>query len=300
MRISYSSSNTFQGCNRKFFHEKVRKTPADPDYEDNTTALRLGKAFHQVLELALHKKERLKKEFFQSAFDDNDILSDTERGYIRAMVHKYLQLHVASQLEVRVVEVEVGNDDYIGFVDAIMYDSNGNWWIVDLKTAARLNGSLLSRLSRDPQLNVYAHFRGQIARMLSLDADKFAGVRYRVTTKPTIKMSAKESFTDFTKRCFDRVESYDIGIPARELNPDGVYAHFMQLLDRMNEVAEMDEEKIPQNFTYCETYFKPCPFWSRCYGRTFTDAAAQYKIYDTSNIKPLTQDVVEEDELSFL
>jgi len=290
MRISYSGSNLFQGCQRRFWHYKIAETPHDSDFRDESAALRLGKAFHQVLEHTMHKKSRLKKEIFQESFNDNEVLSDTERGLIYGMVHKYLQLHEKSGLTVKAVEVQVGNENYIGYVDAIMVDTFGNWWIVDLKTAARLSGSLLSRLSRDPQLNAYSYFKEQIADLCDLDVAKFAGVRYRVTTKAAIKLNIKESFTKFCKRVFDKVESYDIGIPAQDLNPEAVYSHFMNLLKQMVELETTPEKEVPQNYTYCETYFKPCPWWSNCYGKTFTEAAKQYDIRDSTDIVNLSID----------
>ena len=174
LRISYSSSNTFQGCNRRFFHAKVRESTPDPDYEENSTALRLGKAFHAVLEQCFHRREKLTPEIYQKAYDENDILTDTEQLQIRAMVHRYLGLHEHSGLEVVAVEVEVGNDSYLGFIDAIMADKHGNWWIVDLKTAAKLNESLLSRLSRDPQLNVYSYFRHTLAKRATTSKARYS------------------------------------------------------------------------------------------------------------------------------
>lgn len=297
IRISYSSSNLLQGCQRRFWHEKISKTSHDSDYKDDSTALRLGKAFHQVLEDASHRKTNLEKEIFNKAFEDNELKTDTERCYIYAMVHKYLALHAKSGLNVKYCEVQIGNDSYIGFIDAIMVDRNQNWWIVDLKTAARLSNSLLSRLSRDPQLNLYSHFKDEIAHKLDLDPDKFAGTRYRVTTKPTIKLNKKESTSEFIKRCFDRIESFDIGIPAADLNPEAAYQHIMSLRDKANDLLELDEDEIPQNFTYCETYFRPCPYWSNCYGCTFSEAAEQYTIRDSNDIYDLT---LEDSEIEFL
>lgn len=288
MRISYSSSNLLQGCERRFWHEKVDKTSHDPDYTDDSTALRLGKAYHEVLELVFHRKAALAKRFFLQAFENNAINTDTERAYIYAMVHRYLTLHGKSGLRAKNVEIRVGNDDYIGYIDAIMVDKNGNWWIVDLKTAARLNGSLLSRLSKDPQLNLYSRFADQVAEVCDLDMDLFAGVRYRVTTKPTIRITKKESFTEFTKRCYERVEAYDIGIPVADLDPEGSYKHIMTLLDRANTLDESPAEVAKQNFTYCESYFRPCPYWSQCYGSTFSDSAKIYSISDSQDISDLT------------
>ena len=305
VRISYSSSQTFQGCNRKFYYEKIRKFDHDPDCDPDTKALRLGKAFHEVLEFCHHHKSLLKLEHFQKAFKNNGIDTPTEQGYIHAMVRKYLKLHLMSNLGIKAIEMKVGNSvDYLGFIDAVMGDSRGNWWIVDLKTAGRLSEALLSRLSLDPQLNIYSYFKAAIAKEKGLDVDKFRGVRYRVTTKPQIKCGAKEKLKDFVQRCMERIESYDISIPANELNPEFAYNRLMGLLDEARALQEMDEKDISQNYGYCESYFKPCPYWSRCYGHTFTAAAERHILYDSTNCPDMTkqehENVQETDDLDFL
>ncbi len=302
IRISYSSSNTLQGCQRKFYHEKIAKTDHDPDFEDNSHALRTGKAFHEILEHSLHGRKKISKETINEVFASQDILDPTDQGLILGMVRKYLQLHSKSGLEVVGVEPQIGDGvDYIGFVDAIMVDSNMNWWIVDLKTAAMLNNSLLSRLSKDPQLNIYAYFKSFLAEKYDLDVHKFAGVRYRVTTKARIKKNKKETFAEFVDRIADRVESYDIGIPASDLDPIGAYERLMSHLKVARSLESRDEEDIPQNFGYCESYFKPCPYWSDCYGSTFSEAGNKYTIYDSANIKHLgMESSVEFDDLEDL
>lgn len=303
IRISYSSSNTFQGCQRRFYYQKVAKVDFDPDFDDDAKALRIGKAYHAVLEYCNHSKQAVKPEHYKKSFEENDVSTPTEQGLIAGMVRKYLDLHAKSNLSVAGIEIQIGNEiDYIGFVDVVLIDKNGNWWICDLKTAARLNASLLSRLSRDPQLNIYSYFVEEIAEKCGLDLSKFMGVRYRVTTKASIKCNAKEKIGDFAKRCYDRVEAYDIAVPKADLIPEKVYARFMQLLDEMRELETTPEEEVPQNFTYCESYFKPCPYWSRCYGKTFTTNAEQYEIYDTDNIPDLTTEASseEDDDFDFL
>jgi len=303
IRISYSSSNTFQGCQRRFYYQKVAKVDFDPDFDDDAKALRIGKAYHAVLEYCNHSKMALLPAHFIQSFTENSVSSHTEQGLIAGMVRKYLNLHARSKLTVEGIEIKIGNEvDYIGFIDVVLADVNKNWWICDLKTAARLNASLLSRLSRDPQLNVYSHFAEEVAEKCGLDINKFQGVRYRVTTKATIKCATKETIKEFAKRCFDRIEAYDIAVPKKDLIPEKVYARFMTLLKDMRALEEMPEEKVPQNFTHCESYFKPCPYWSRCYGKTFTTNAEQYVIYDTDNIPDLTMEASSggDDDLDFL
>lgn len=243
----------------------------------------------------MHKRELYKVPIIKKAFIDNDITEDTLKGLIMGMVKKYFILHEKQGLTTISVEIEIGDETLIGYVDAIMTDDDGGWYIVDLKTAGRLNNSLLSRLSKDPQLNIYSFYAPQIAKMLNLDVDMFRGTRYRVTTKAQIKKNKKESLLEFIKRVFDRVESYDIFIPAESLIPQSTHSHFMRLREKMEELSEVKEELVPQNFGNCEAYFKPCEYWSRCYGKTFTHAAQEHQLYDSVNARK-----VEIDDLEFL
>lgn len=289
IRISYSSSNTFQGCKRRFYYEKVVKVDHDPDYSDNAKALRIGKCFHELLELCKHDFNNVTKEMINTALDNNKVDDPTEQGLVLGMAKKYSILHRKSGFYVVGIEVEIGDrTNYIGFVDAVLMDNAGYWWITDLKTAAKLSNSLLARLAKDPQLNIYSHYVDQIAEILKLDVDKFAGVRYRVTTKATIKRSVKETMGAFVGRIFDRVEAFDIGIPAADLKPKETYDRFMKMLDQMRALRDTPEDEIPQSFAYCESFFKPCPYWSNCYGSTFTSAGDKYEIFDSTNIPELS------------
>lgn len=290
MKISYSSAQTYLGCKRKFYYEKVVGYPYDSDYEEDTSALRLGKGFHAVLEYCKHEKQNLKSAFYVQAFDENEIFSDKEKGYVYAMVAKYLKLHKKSGLTSIAEEIKITDDDFVGYVDPVMIDDYGNWWITDLKTAGRLSPTLLARLNRDQQLSIYAFYRDQISELLGLYMDNFRGVRYRVTTKPSIKMGKGETLVEFVKRCYERVEAYDIGVPVKFLADHKTYESMMRLLDEMRELETTSEEEVPQNFGYCEQYFKPCPFWSRCYGSTFSRSQYNLKMYDSANIPNLTID----------
>ena len=167
-RLSHSSSGVLLGCERRYWH-KVNETSYDPDYDDDRKALRIGKGFHLVLEHCNHKRKAFNGKIFSAAMREEGIDDPQERGLIIAMCLSYFKLHERSGLKVEVCEIEVGDTHVIGYVDAVMSDPNGCWWIVDLKTAARLSQDLLSRLARDPQLNLYSYYLGDIARELGLD-----------------------------------------------------------------------------------------------------------------------------------
>lgn len=294
MRISYSSATLYQGCKRKFWLKK-KKVEIDFDASADTTALRVGKCFHQILEDCNHERERMKSHIIKQAWEDNEIESDTHKGLTLAMAQKYLDLHERQGLKVIGCEMEIGDENVIGYIDAIMADKDGRWFIVDLKTAGRLGNSLLSRLERDVQLNLYSYYADQVAKQYSLDMAKFAGTRYRVTTKATIKCGAKESLLAFSKRCKERIESYDICIPATSLIPEETWEGVMRVREEAEEVLELPEEKVPQNRGYCEQYFKPCEWWSRCYGKPFTTAALDLKLFDTKNARPVVGECEDDD-----
>ena len=271
----------------------------DSDSEQDTTALRVGKAFHQIQEDCLHDKKKFVGPIASKAWLDNEITEETQRQMILAMCLKYWDLHSKQGLKVVGCEMEIGDEDVIGYIDAVMQDENGFWYIVDLKTAGRLNASLLSRLSHDVQLNLYSYYAHQVAAVYGLDLSLFAGTRYRVTTKCTIKQQKKETGLAFRDRCFGKVESYDIFIPARDLIPEETHTGILKMRDEGMRILNMPESEVPQNRSYCENYFKPCEWWSQCYGNTFTDGANNLALTDSINAGPVlgTAETKEEDLL---
>jgi hypothetical protein len=206
---------------------------------------------------------------------------------ILAMCLKYWELHSKQGLTIICCEMEIGDINVIGYIDAVMSDENGFWYIVDLKTAGRLNSSLLSRLSRDVQLNLYSYYASQVAAVYGLDLSMFAGTRYRVTTKCTIKKQARETAHAFRERCYGKIESYDIFIPEKDLIAEETHASILKLRDESMKLLEKREHEVPQNMSYCENYFKPCEWWSLCYGNTFTDGAKNLSLTDSINAAPV-------------
>ena len=284
-RFSYSASNTANGCQRKYWHDKVARTPNDPDHKDDTRALDVGKAFHEALENCVHDRAKFTPDLVHNACERYGVIYPTDRAMILAMCYRYLKLHEASGLKIVTCEVEIGNEFMIGYVDAVMINDWGGWWITDLKTAAKLSDSLLSRLENDPQLNLYSAFRQDIADAFDLDVNKFLGTRYRVTTKCKIKLKAKETTDEYMKRIYAKhIESYDIGVPVAEMDPEGTYRKFLGMRERAEKIWAMQEQEVPQNFAFCENYFRPCQFWSRCYGNTFAGKSGTKKIFDSTTM----------------
>lgn len=288
-KLSHSSKNELDTCPRKFIHRKVLKTEPDPDYEDNTKALSVGKAFHETLEACNHEKGLYEPHMLEEACENNGLKDVANRGLVLGMVQKYFILHQKSGLKVKACEIAVTDDYILGYVDAIMTDDQGNWWVVDLKTAGKLANSLLARLKNDPQLNLYSYFAPQIAEGLGLDLKKFSGIRYRVTLKTTIRAHVGELLLSYARRVFDKIESFDIGIPKEHLKPENAYRIMRGAIIRAERYAQADIDKVPQNFSNCEQYFKPCQFWSQCYGQNYSDAHKGFELYNSEDIPNLNR-----------
>jgi len=279
-RLSYSSASLLTQCSMKYWHRKVNNTPVDSDIEQDTEAFRIGKAFHDVLERTMHTSSGLETAL-AIAVKQHEV--EYFEGMIHAMLLRYLQVHGKSGLTAVKCELGLSNDQFIGFIDVILKDDEGNWWIADLKTASRVTDTTFARLPRDRQLNLYASFAHEVAGVLDLDIEKFKGCRYRVTTKSNLKKKASESYEAHVKRTAKNVKSYDVIIPIEVMNPSEFYKvhmvqHEVTMKLRAGEIAPS------KNFGACESYFKPCEYWSQCMGCTFSEGKAKAQMLTTDNV----------------
>lgn len=270
--LSYSSARLLQGCERRYWHYKVNNTAKDDDAQDDTKAFAVGKSFHFVLEKSKHlKPDKIVNDLEYCVQEFG--LAEEDIALTHAMILKYLRLRKRQNFEALGIELEIKDDTTIGFVDLVERDNDtGLWWITDLKTAKTFWKTTISRLPQDRQLNLYASFAKFIAKELGLKFKDFGGCRYRVTTKSTAKQRKGESYVEYVKRLVDsNIKSYDVEIPKIKLNPIEVKEEHKRLHARSIKLKELEENKVSQNFGYCENYFKPCPYWSKCHGDNFTN-----------------------------
>ena len=264
--LSHSSANLLLSCEQKYYHHKIARTSADPDYEDGD-ALVVGKAFHHVLEVTNHKKPKSIRDHLEKY----EPLPDHYYNLVHAMLIKAYRIQKLIGLEVVACEVELATEQFLGYVDAIMKEKNGNWWIVDFKTAATFNYNTANLLHRDPQMSLYAFYRHLLAEIVGLDPDKFQGTRWRVVTKSKAKQRGDESDADFVKRLVDKsIKAFDIPIPYNmEAVAERGFLH-SRLVTRAKKLADGDATPI-KNYGNCFAYFKPCKFFSQCHGQTFSE-----------------------------
>lgn len=267
-RLSYSSANLLKSCSQRYVYYKVDQVDQDPDFNNDTKAFDVGKAFHHVLEHSNHEEININSLCEEAV--GNYQLEHEEGLLVKAMVFKYLKLNKASGLKAVFCELGLTTDSFIGFIDAIMVDPEGIWWLVDLKTAARVSDDTYVRLHKDTQLNLYASFVDHIAETLELDPKKFGGIRYRVTTKSKAKPKATESDGAFIKRIYSTIKSYDFIVPAKLLKPKEFFKDHMKLHTKSMKLRS-GKEKPMKNYAACFSYFRPCPYWSKCHGAMYTE-----------------------------
>lgn len=270
-RLSYSSLKLVQSCPTRYYHHKVAETPNDSDYEESD-ALGLGKAFHEVLEKTFHRSAP--PEYVNEAVIKYNI-GHNDHQLLKKMLEKYVAFHNSGNLDVVICELPIETKEYLGFIDAVAVDEDlGGFWIIDLKTAARFDENLLPRLAKDMQMNLYAKFASEMhLAHKKLEGKKFLGCRYRVTTK---SKAATE------KGLEAGVKVYDIEIPAQVLNPQEAWGVFEEVLEQAIKIQK--GESPSRNYEACMTYFKPCPFFSQCHGKLFTEAKTLVKVHTIESI----------------
>ena len=265
--LSYSSMKTVLTCQQKYHHNKVANTPKDADYEESD-ALGLGKAFHKVLETTLH--ESYNDGLIVAAMAEFNVDS-TDKALLTAMLDNYVKVHKLSGLKVVKCELKLTTPVFLGFIDFIAQGENG-WWLGDLKTASRHDPSLLPRLHKDPQINLYSYFAEEIGNSLKM-AGKFLGFRYRQSIKS--KAGTAIGLAKGTP-------TYDIEIPASALNPKETWSNF---LEAHQLISELHNGLAPKkNFNACYDYFRPCEYFSQCHGCLHSEGNPAIKVHTLESL----------------
>lgn len=275
-KLSYSSFSTYMTCARKYYLAKVKKAPIDDDSVEDTLALRYGKAFHKLLEDSNHDISRVRGSDIKKVCEEFELEFDTVGPQLVGQLRNYRRIREQHNLSVIKCEVQILTPVFRGFIDVVLKDEDGGWWIGDIKTASSFSQHLLSKLRTDWQLNLYSYHIKEIAAALSLDHLEFKGCRYLLNLKSKLKRGANESFADFAGRCADSQAAYDIAVGVDELVPDTIYNIFSMIkveIDFLHKAKKSDvaERRAVPNFLSCANYFKACEYWSNCHGGKFTE-----------------------------
>lgn len=276
LTLSHSSASLLRGCEQKYVYYKVLGIDKDDDSEQNEEAFNVGKATHYIIEQLLHSYTNFSE--FENHLDYAAVQFQIQhkRELVAALAFKLLQLHKREKLHTVHCEFKIETEVVLGYVDLIACDDDKNWWIIDIKTASRLDNLTVAKLHNDYQLNLYAYHYKLIAKGLNLDPKKFMGCRYRVVTKSAAKLKTNETIPEYIKRTQNTIKGYEIIIPKEKMNPDLVFKEHKSLQRRARALHKGSKPKC--NYAHCSSFFRPCEYWSKCHGDTFTNSASEFEI----------------------
>lgn len=266
--LSPSSATLFQSCARRYYHRKVAKTPIDIDCDEDQEAFQVGKAFHRCLEDTKHELTGFTFAKCVSVCEKYNLGADTHAPMIYAMLGKYKELHELAETRAIACEIEVETNEFYGFIDVILEDKDGYFWIADMKTAGNYNAQIVPSLANNPQLNLYAYHHRMVLEGLGLDPKKFMGCRYRITTKSKLVRKKEESIPDYIRRMSQGIRSFDFQLPSLLMGTEQIYKIHQEIFKFVS--IESDPQKYLPNYGNCLSYFRPCEFWSRCHGAVFS------------------------------
>ena len=275
IKLSYSSWSQLQTCEQQYVHRKVLKTPVDCEEQDRT-AFDVGSAVHFCMEETMWGKNPISSNLINKAIEQYKDAAPF-KGLVHAMALALVKQQVASGLTCVKAELTLDHPKFIGYVDMVAKNSRDEWFIVDLKTSAsKPNDGLVARLPLDRQLNLYTHFRENIATALELDTKLFKGCIYRVVTKSKANQKDSEEYARFVKRVERLTKVYDIFIPFEMMNPDQIWEDFC---DAYVKTLSLHEGEVPRkNLGACFNYFRTCEYFSQCHGKKAEDLVKELKV----------------------
>lgn len=278
--LSPSSLALYSACQRKYYLKKIAKADIDPDASEDTEALRVGKALHQVLEDTKHVLDGVTYAAVAATVAAHGLDEGEHTPMIYAMLSRYKVMHAKAGLTALHCEVPIDTPEFYGIVDVVLGDSGGGWWIGDMKTAAGVSQMLLPTLASHPQLSLYAAHKDVLAGSLGLEPEKFKGCRYRLITKSKLIRRKGEEAAAFIARLSGAVKAIDFILPKERLQMHGA---FEALLDaRLKIQASGDKvEAFPQNYGNCTAYFRFCEYYSRCHGAPASKAGEAIAFVDS-------------------
>lgn len=217
--ITYSSISTFQACPRKYQYRYIDcLVPKGRD--DN---LYFGGLIHECLDLWYQGETFLDLCWLIS----HKCIERDENPHIKQMFHiarsmmaAYIELYESpdKRFNIDVTEKQFENGRIVnpntgycskrfrfyGKVDGIV-SVDGEYYLLEHKTAASINDNYIGRLWSDMQISLYTHY---VRELLGIDVK---GVLYNIMMKPTLKQVIGETVDQFEQRKLDAIEKSKSG-----------------------------------------------------------------------------------------
>ncbi len=269
--------------------------------------LRFGSLIHECLKI-WHRTQSAARVFRHigaaCAGDTGEIDSSLKSDWhlARAMMQGYMRVYgPVEDFEVAVLEKvfkgkifnpETGASsrsfDLAGKVDGIVR-IDGEYWVLEHKTASVIDSGYLERLWMDTQIILYSHY---IEKTMGI---KISGVLYNILAKARLKQSAGETEEEFQVRRAELIARSKTGkstakrkMPetdedfAKRLNEkyaqpgmfhrERLYISHDQFADLLHEIWELSQSYLGakrrgifyRNTSQCFNYGRPCAYFQIC------------------------------------
>jgi len=284
--LSHSKLSCFNSCPRKY---KLRYVYG---YEKRvkSNALRFGSLLHKGLEelyqsgiekalnMIKSEFEQVDKTFFsQKDHDDQDwtevcvpaaIVAWNKRFYIPDTQGSFGEFKVID-MERKFEALDISNPECHTvshalkwtFIADMVVKIGDNYWLVEYKTASRVDGNYLDRLEIDSQISSYLFYLQKIYKV------KFAGVIYRIFKKPGIRKKKTESKNEFYNRLENLLrEDMDDYLIEHKIyrSVEDLNEWKQDLWDHANNFQNANKNKaFPKNTSSCVT-FGACEYLPLC------------------------------------
>lgn len=256
--ITYSSNRAFKDCRKKY---KLRYVDQLVSITKDQT-MYFGTVTHKCLEM-FYKNIPLENilEYIQKSFKPE--FQSKEICMLTAIMKVYHEKYSFNEFEVIALEekFEYETKDFIlkGKVDGIV-KLDGKYYILEHKTASRIDAGYIDRLTIDEQIHIYAMC---IQEKLGV---KIEGIIYNIIEKSQIRLKKNETLEEFTERFIKEYTEKDLF--HRQHIP--IYNESIALLVKdIDSTAYCIKEAIEKDLFYknpsfCFNYNKPCPYFNIC------------------------------------
>lgn len=323
INLSFSAWNRFRACPRSYENRYIKRLiPINQDDE----RLEFGSNIHKCLEFwydptsEISTQDRLKRiyEFIDNKYPHRiefnedgspnlyyDPAQKLDHMKMTAMIDGYINLYPEENFEVIAVEQEfscnIENPEtqacskrykITGVIDGIVKDKEtGKLFILEHKTASKVDEEYLAKLPMDTQISLYCVFAEQVLNQ------SISGIIYNVLVKTTMKPAAGETEEEFqiryqelckknksgkstaTRKIPETDEEFAIRLAQKYSceNSDKFYRQVIYIPEALKNnlkknlwaftqslLSAKRAKFYPQNQASCFDYHRPCDYYDLC------------------------------------
>lgn len=258
VKMSALGVNMYLYCQRKYWHNRIGKTDHDVDFQQ-PSHLDFGLAYAECHRLFGESPKTMTSAEIIRVCEEHG-LDINKAAQLMAVLRKHYATFEVGKVIARDQWLE--HNVLVGKISKLVV-IEGKTWIVEDESVYDTNMALRDTLKLDTQLCLYAACQEQFS------AD---GIIYRTVTKPKQRRKKEESWQDYTQRC--ECDALEVRFSFDEIDVKGC-------LDRIEGIRKEIEGKESQELFVLDTknclqFQSPCQYYSRCHGKTYTEAQGDW------------------------